>query len=114
MTDHTGLPVAGYKPKGDDKVAIVNLNKELEERILRQIETLQIDGIHDPRMLATAFTGIQQAFMWLNRAVFRPGRVDLPEDTVPKSVAVMEGEINADLVAEMKSFIAIAEGTTKP
>jgi hypothetical protein len=114
MTDHTGLPVAGYRPQGDDKVAIVNLNKQLEERILRQIEVLQIEGIHDPRMLATAFTGIQQACMWLNRAVFRPGRVDLPEDTAPKSVAVMEGEIQADLLAEMKNFVAAVEGTTKP
>lgn len=90
MTEHAGLPVAGYQPQSDDKVAIVNVNKELEERVLRQIETLQRanaktagDGVrppYDPRMLALAATGIQDAFMWLNRAVFQPGRVKLPED----------------------------------
>ena len=32
MTDHKGLPVAGYQPQSDDKVQIVNRNKEVEER----------------------------------------------------------------------------------
>lgn len=68
-----GLPVAGYKPQGDDKIAAVNANKELEERVLRQIERLQSDNIHDGRMLALGKTAIQDAFMWINRAVFQPG-----------------------------------------
>lgn len=80
MTQHDGLPVAGYKPQSDEKVAIVNVNKELEERVLRQIDAMQADGGHDMRMIALARTGIQEAFMWLNRAVFQPGRVKLPED----------------------------------
>lgn len=32
------------------------------------------------RMLAVGRTQLQLAFMALNRAVFRPGRVTLPED----------------------------------
>ncbi len=80
MTEHNGLPVSGYKPQSGDKVALVNVAKELEERCLRQIEALQTEGVHDGRMLALGKTGIQDAFMWINRAVFQPGRVRLPED----------------------------------
>ena len=83
MTKHEGLPVAGYKPQNEDAVALVNENKHIEERVLRQIDkhTLANDAINvDQRMVALARTNIQQAFMWLNRAAFQPGRVQLPED----------------------------------
>lgn len=83
MTDllHTGLPVAGYIDQSADNVALVNKNKELEERVLRQFEGLAAYGGFDPRMLALARTKVQEAFMWANRAVFQPERVKLPEDT---------------------------------
>lgn len=79
---HQGLPVAGYKPQSDAKVAVVNVNKELEERCLRQIDAIPRDGGagYDHRMIALARTQLRGAFMWLNRAVFQPGRVPLPED----------------------------------
>lgn len=90
---HTGLPVAGYQPQSDAKVAVVNVNKELEERCLRQIDAMNSHNMdmdakglgksaqYDPRMMALARTGIQEAFMWLNRAVFQPSRIKLPTDT---------------------------------
>ena len=34
----------------------------------------------DQRMVSIAVTGIQEAFMWANRAVFQPTRVKLPGD----------------------------------
>lgn len=79
---HKGLPVAGYGPQSDAKVATVNVNKELEERCLRQLDAMAADmeARHDPRMIALARTGLQEAWMWANRAVFQPGRVKLPED----------------------------------
>ena len=92
MTQHNGLPVAGYKPQSDLNVAMVNVNKELEERVLRQIDAMSIQRIEpsslapsgapafDPRMIAIARTSIQEGFMWLNRAVFQPGRVKLSDD----------------------------------
>ncbi len=80
MTTHAGLPVAGYQPQTDDKVATVNRAKELEERVLRHLDGLKADTTSDKRMVALAITGIQDAFMWANRAVFQPGRVKLPED----------------------------------
>lgn len=89
MTEHKGLPVAGYVAQSDAKVALVNQNKELEERVLRQIDAIRIENecrplgqphIYDPRMTALAQTKVQEAFMWLNRAIFQPQRVTLPED----------------------------------
>ena len=80
MVEHTGLPVSGYKPQSDDKVAVVNVNKALEERALRQLDAMKGNIAYDQRMVSIAYTGIQEAFMWANRAVFQPGRVTLPED----------------------------------
>ena len=89
MAEHSGLPVAGYTAQSDDKVALVNENKQLEERVLRQVDKMFTanwqahDGrpLYDPRMMEQARTKIQEAFMWLNRAVFQPQRISLPEDT---------------------------------
>ena len=94
-----GLPVAGYKPQSDEKVALVNRFKEMEERLLREIDALNQytgayanssgpplrldDGTYDPadpRWAAIARTHFQEGFMALNRAVFQPQRISLPED----------------------------------
>lgn len=75
---HKGLPVAGYKSQSDWAVALVNDNKRLEERVLRQIDFHQTGPMAhelDQRMVALAKTSIQEAFMWLNRAVFQPERL---------------------------------------
>lgn len=77
---HKGLPVAGYQEQGAEKVALVNANKVLEERCIRAAEAIRDTPGMDGRMAALAITNIQQGFMWLNRAVFQPGRVALPED----------------------------------
>lgn len=80
MTTHSGLPVAGYQPQTDDKVQLVNRAKELEERVLRHLDNLRANPAVDQRMVSIAFTGIQEAFMWANRAVFQPSRISLPEE----------------------------------
>jgi hypothetical protein len=80
MTTHNGLPVSGYKPQTNENVALVNKNKMLEERVLRQLDAMKGNPDFDQRMVAIAYTGVQEAFMWANRAVFQPGRVTLPED----------------------------------
>ena len=58
----------------------MNANKALEERCIRAAEAIRDMPGMDGRMAALAITNIQQGFMWLNRAVFQPARVDLPED----------------------------------
>lgn len=80
MTEHTGLPVSGYVAQSDDKVAVVNVNKAFEERVLRQLDAMRTNPAFDQRMVSIAYTGIQEAFMWANRAVFQPTRISLPED----------------------------------
>lgn len=77
---HAGLPVAGYKPQSSDNVALVNENKALEEQVLRQFDKLgALHGI-DGRWLAIGKTAVEQGFMAMNRAVFKPGRAKLPGD----------------------------------
>lgn len=80
MTDHKALPVKGYTGQSDEKVSFVNGNKELEERVLRRLDEMAAIEDFDQRMVALARTNIQDAFMWANRAVFRPERAKLPED----------------------------------
>ncbi len=81
---HQGLPVAGYVPQSDAKVAMVNEHKLIEERLLRRIDELLENGAapgQTMRWLSIAKTNLELGFMALNRAVFMPQRVKLPEDT---------------------------------
>jgi len=110
MTEHNGLPVKGYQPQSDEKVALVNRFKEMEERLLRELDALNKanndvindyvamhplfteqghpdrDGwktlrpVVDPGLLVQARDTLVTGFMLLNRSVFQPGRVKLPED----------------------------------
>jgi RyR domain len=84
---HQGLPVAGYQPQSNAKVAKVNEFKVDEERLLRKIEALGSgnDFTADMRWASIAKTHFQEGFMALNRAVFQPGRVTLPEDHEARS-----------------------------
>ena len=77
---HTGLPVAGYKPQADDAVQLVNINKLIEEEALRALDALRDNPAVDQRWLQIGRTQIEQGFMAVNRSIFRPGRVRLPED----------------------------------
>ncbi len=95
MTDeHKPLPVAGYTPQPDAKVALVNEFKADEERLLRKLDALMTEPVypggeapyvvvasnHDHRWIAIARSHFEQGFMALNRSVFQPIRIKLPED----------------------------------
>lgn len=75
-----GLPVKGYTDQPDAKINLVNRNKEVEERILRVLDPMYDSSAFDRRWLSIARTHFEQGFMALNRAVFQPQRVALPED----------------------------------
>jgi len=77
---HSGLPVAGYRPQGDEALALVNEHKRMEERLLRRLDALSARSDIDKRWLSIGRTAIEQGFMAVNRAVFQPDRVTLPED----------------------------------
>ena len=81
MTEHRGLPVSGYRPQSEAAVGIVNGFKEDEERLLRKLDDLRTTPGVDQRWLQVGRTGLEQAFMAINRSIFQPGRVLLPGDT---------------------------------
>lgn len=74
---HEGLPVAGYRPQSQAAVDRVNAFKQAEEALLRQLDDLKADPDIDQRWLAIGRTGLETAFMAINRSVFRPTRVQL-------------------------------------
>ncbi len=80
MTDHKPLPVAGYTAQIDENVQMVNLNKRAEERILRDIDLYGMNPDVDKRWLAIAKNHIEQGFMAMNRAIFKPQRIKLDGD----------------------------------
>lgn len=92
MTEHKGLPVAGYRAQPKEAVAQVNQFKVLEERLLRILDGLEY-GIPilpmegephnmpvDRRWLAIGRTHLEQAFMCINRSIFKPERVRLEDE----------------------------------
>jgi hypothetical protein len=72
-------PIKGYSAISIKSVDLVNINKQLEEQLLQRIELLESDEdlAVDKRCLAIAKTELQTAFMWLNRAIFKPQRITL-------------------------------------
>lgn len=83
MSEHKGLPVAGCRPQSSENVAFVNANKIAEEHFLRLLDLLQTKDV-DQRWLAVGRTHIEQGFMAVNRAIFRPARVVLDADALPE------------------------------
>lgn len=75
------LPVAGYKPQSQQSIDLVNEFKRVEERILQALDILTESNDIDKRWLAIGRTNIEQGFMAINRAIFKPDRVTLPEGT---------------------------------
>jgi hypothetical protein len=74
MTQHQGLPVHGYVPQSDHAIALVNENKNMEERMLCILDELADDPKVDMRWLAIGRTHLEMAFMAINRSIFRPKR----------------------------------------
>lgn len=78
MTDDLPpLPVEGYRPQPMSNVELVNQNKRLEERILRELDSYATMPDVDKRWLAIGRTSMEQAWMAINRSIFKPGRAKL-------------------------------------
>jgi hypothetical protein len=61
------------------KVLMVNMNKHLEELVLLRLDVLEATEGVDQRWLAIGKTHLEQAFMAINRAVFKRRRIDLDD-----------------------------------
>ncbi len=81
---HKGLPVSGYRAQSSESVALVNMFKAKEEALLRDLDAAKNDPNIDQRWLAIGRTALEQAFMAINRSVFKPGRVVLVDDPDPQ------------------------------
>jgi hypothetical protein len=81
---HTPLPVAGYSKQSGLNVEEVNINKHLEEVVLRRLDQLAKLPGTDGRWLQIGRTAAEQAFMAINRAVFKPSRIDLDPAAIEK------------------------------
>jgi hypothetical protein len=76
MTTHKTMPVAGYSDQTDENIELVNVNKRLEEKVLRQLDMLARFSDTDKGWLDVARTHTEQGFMAANRAIMKPGRLD--------------------------------------
>lgn len=72
--------IKGFTDQSEKNKEIINGNKVLEERMYRRIDNLAASGVHDADLLASAHHYFVLAYMLLNRAVFQPQRIELPED----------------------------------
>lgn len=77
---HDPLPVHGYTAQTALAVDLVNQNKIAEEDILRMLDEYAKREDVDKRWLAIGRTHLEQAFMAINRAIFRPQRIKIPGD----------------------------------
>lgn len=75
--DYVPIPVAGYKPQSQETIDLVNTNKRQEEEALRQIDELSKHSTVDQRWLAIGRTHLEQAYMAINRSIFKPNRIEL-------------------------------------
>lgn len=77
-------PIPGYQDVSAWKQNVVTDNKRAEERLLRVLDAMRKDPRIEQRWLAIGRTQLEQAFMFINRAVFAPTRVTLPDDAAAK------------------------------
>lgn len=71
------MEVKGYRTQTNDNVSLVNVNKTIEENVLRILDELALNSKVDARWLSIGRTHIEQGFMAVNRAIFKPERVKL-------------------------------------
>lgn len=72
--------VKGYTQLTPQQIELANEGKELEERYLRWLDKVRSTPTVDYAMAERARTNIQQGAMWAIRAIFKPERIELPED----------------------------------
>lgn len=79
----TNFPVAGYGgPQPIEAIEAVNAFKLAEERLLRALDELATDDDLevDKRWLSIGRTQVELGFMAINRSIFKPERVELPDE----------------------------------
>lgn len=81
--------IKGFTDQSEKNKSYVNTSKETEERLVRFAETLMGEG-YDTTLINGALDQFMIGFMLLNRSIFQPQRIELPEDKVNM---VPEGDV---------------------
>jgi hypothetical protein len=75
--------IAGYRQLTAAEANLMNLGKQLEAQVLGYVEMLQrgafansVEEVPDARSLALGRTQIETGFMWIQRAIARPQKVE--------------------------------------
>lgn len=71
-TINTSETVKGYNPQSQDNIDLVNKFKALEAECAKLWREAQQSNAVDARCFATGKTKLQEAFMWINRGIFKP------------------------------------------
>lgn len=87
--------IKGFTDQSEKNKALINVNKEAEERLLRITDNLMQQPEYDQQFIAMSVAYFQIGFMLLNRGIFQPQRIELPEDKEPEEPkpAVYVGEV---------------------
>lgn len=67
--------IKGYTKPTEEQIALVNEFKDAEKQLGELYQKARASGLADPRMLSIGKTTAQEAFMWLNRSIFKPADV---------------------------------------
>lgn len=73
LVDTGSQNVTGYRKQTPEALSLVNLVKAREQSVASIWRTVRDSPVPtDPRQMALARTGFEEAFMHLNRAIFQP------------------------------------------
>jgi hypothetical protein len=67
--------IKGYRQLDSMDIQIINHNKQIEELVLKSLDSLETYPEIDKRWLAIGRTLIEQGFMAMNRSIARPQRL---------------------------------------
>lgn len=73
MVDNQHRKIEGYRELTEEEIALMNEVKELNKQCLDMIEKLQTYPTLLHRDLTISKVNIQQGFMWMIRAIAKPG-----------------------------------------
>ncbi len=74
--------------ENNERGALMSNAAVMEEAVLTALDGLESEGEkYDQRSVSLARTHIQTAFMWMNRAIFKPERLDLSKVNIPTAPA---------------------------
>lgn len=76
--------IKGFTDQSEKNKAFINRNKEIEERVFRIVDEVRAQEEYNHTFTDAANEYLIIGFMLLNRGIFQPQRIELPEDKEPE------------------------------